>query len=438
MGKIEELEQMAATIKNETATGANTAERVGLAFEKAAEAIKQGAENATITLDSLNEFPSTTQEAINYVKNNGKNTQLSVIDRTFSVGVVRIFADAATQVLTEVFETRLTLQNDKFVKGHTYGAPVKYWRNYGLKQDYAQEKIKRGEWTKWAKCEDDTALSLYAHSKFLCEVYNGSQNGEPKSLAEVVAAVNSEYTNEFKRCYLVSFVDRATNERVLYHCSSPNMVSSISAWKLVGSSEHVVSGQDTPAILPFEDFVENVSPTAYSAASGEIVFDTRNNVFLCKTGSDYCPTWAGMEEYGAPTNEGVTPKEKVIYFHATKHEIYTWYEGVFQKLGSVPAGGGVDSRIRLVNHDTNDTTFVLTPNTMHVWGVVKNLTLSLAPNTNPNILAEYCFQFISPTNRATMFSISGVKWAGGEVPAIKAGKLYQGRIVNGVAVILEA
>lgn len=197
-------------------------------------------------------------------------------------------------------------------------------------------------------------------------------------------------------------------------------------------------GNSTPTILPFEDFVENVSPTAYSAASGEIVFDTRNNVFLCKTGSDYCPSWAGMEEYGTPTSEGVTPKEKVIYFHATKHEIYTWYEGVFQKLGSVPAGGGVDNRIRLVNHDTNDTTFVLTPNTMHVWGVVKNLTLSLAPNTNPNILAEYCFQFISPSNRATTFSISGVKWANGEVPTIKDGKLYQGRIANGIAVMLEA
>nr|DAF24772.1 MAG TPA: hypothetical protein [Caudoviricetes sp.] len=194
----------------------------------------------------------------------------------------------------------------------------------------------------------------------------------------------------------------------------------------------------TSSVLPFEDFVENVSPTAYSAISGEVVFDRHNNVFLCKNGSDYCPSWAGMEVYGTPTNEGVTPKEKVIYFHATKHEIYTWYEGVFQKLGGVPADGGVDSRIRLVNHDTNDTTFVLTPNTMHVWGVVKNLTLSLAPNTEPNIMAEYCFQFSAPTNKATTFSIAGIKWENGEVPTIKAGKLYQGRIVNGIAVILEA
>lgn len=194
----------------------------------------------------------------------------------------------------------------------------------------------------------------------------------------------------------------------------------------------------TPAILPFEDFVENVSQTSYSAVSGDVVFDRRNNIFLCKTGSDYCPSWAEMKEYGTPTSEGVTPKEKVIYFHATKHEIYTWYEGVFQKLGSVPAGGGVDNRIRLVNHDTNDTTFALTPNTMHVWGEVETLSLSLAPNTEPNILAEYDFQFTTPANKATMFSISGVKWANGELPTIKAGKLYQGRIANGIAVMLEA
>ena len=196
-------------------------------------------------------------------------------------------------------------------------------------------------------------------------------------------------------------------------------------------------GNSTPTILPFEDFVENVSHTAYSAASGDVVFDRRNNIFLCKTGSDYCPSWAGMEEYGTPTSEGVTPKEKVIYFHATKHEIYTWYEGVFQKLGSVPAGGGVDNRIRLVNHDTNDTTFVLTPNTMHVWGEVETLSLSLAPNTEPNILAEYDFQFTTPANKATEFQLQGVQWVDEVVPTILKGKTYQGSVVNGVAILIS-
>ena len=201
---------------------------------------------------------------------------------------------------------------------------------------------------------------------------------------------------------------------------------------IIPSSEN----NSTPAILPFEDFVENVSPTAYSAASEDIVFDTRNNVFLCKTGSDYCPSWAGMEEYGTPTSEGVTPKEKVIYFHATKHEIYTWYEGVFTQLSGGEAGG-VDTRVKLVNHGTADTTFALTPNTMHVWGEVETLSLSLAPNTEPNILAEYDFQFTTPANKATEFQLQGVQWVDEVVPTILKGKTYQGSVVNGVAILIN-
>lgn len=195
-------------------------------------------------------------------------------------------------------------------------------------------------------------------------------------------------------------------------------------------------GNSTPTILPFEDFVENVSHTAYSAASGDVVFDRRNNIFLCKTGSDYCPSWAGMEEYGTPTSEGVTPKEKVIYFHATKHEIYTWYEGVFTQLSGGEAGG-VDTRVKLVNHGTADTTFALTPNTMHVWGEVETLSLSLAPNTEPNIRAEYDFQFTTLANKATEFQLQGVQWVDEVVPTILKGKTYQGSVVNGVAILIS-
>lgn len=201
---------------------------------------------------------------------------------------------------------------------------------------------------------------------------------------------------------------------------------------IIPSSEN----NSNPAILPFEDFVENVSPTAYSAVSGDVVFDSQNNVFLCKTGRDYCPTWAGMEEYGTPTNEGVKPKEKVIYFHATKHEIYTWYEGVFTQLSGCEASGA-DTRVKLVHHGTADTTFALTPNTMHVWGEVERLRLTLAPNTEPNIRAEYDFQFTTPANKTTDFQLQGVQWYEGVVPTILKSKTYQGSVVNGVAILIS-
>ena len=99
---------------------------------------------------------------------------------------------------------------------------------------------------------------------------------------------------------------------------------------------------------------------------------------------------------------------------------------------------GDDGYLRQVTHGTTDTTFALTPNVMHVWGEVETLTLTLSPNTKEGALAEYCFQFTSPSSKATTLSISDVKWLNNEVPLIRAGKVYQGSIVNGVIVMMEA
>lgn len=99
---------------------------------------------------------------------------------------------------------------------------------------------------------------------------------------------------------------------------------------------------------------------------------------------------------------------------------------------------GRDGRIKLVHHGTADTTFALTPNTMHVWGEVESLNLSLASNPEQDILAEYCFQFTTPSGKATTLSISGVSWYDNYIPAIKAGKTYQGSILNSIIILGEA
>ena len=101
-----------------------------------------------------------------------------------------------------------------------------------------------------------------------------------------------------------------------------------------------------------------------------------------------------------------------------------------------PGAKGEDGRIALVNHGTSDTTFALTPNIMHVWGEVERLRLTLAPNTEPNIRAEYDFQFTTPADKATDFQLQGVQWQGEVVPTILKGKTYQGMVVNGFAVLI--
>lgn len=99
---------------------------------------------------------------------------------------------------------------------------------------------------------------------------------------------------------------------------------------------------------------------------------------------------------------------------------------------------GADGRLHMVNHGTSDTTFALTPNVMHVWGEVASLNLTIAPNTEQDVLAEYCFQFTSPAGTATVLTVTGVKWYGGFIPTVKAGKTYQASIVNGVIIMGEA
>ena len=96
---------------------------------------------------------------------------------------------------------------------------------------------------------------------------------------------------------------------------------------------------------------------------------------------------------------------------------------------------GADGRLRLQNHGTNDKVFALTPNVMHVWGEVDSLTLTLAPNTDTQFVAEYCFQFTCPAASGTQLTLpSSVKWSG-NVFAPKMGQTYQACIVNGLLLI---
>ena len=88
------------------------------------------------------------------------------------------------------------------------------------------------------------------------------------------------------------------------------------------------------------------------------------------------------------------------------------------------------------DHGTSDTTFAITPNTMHVWGEVASLTITLAPNYGTRAY-EYIFKFDSGDTATALSLPSDLKWNGGEAPAIEANKTYQISILNGLAVCVE-
>lgn len=87
----------------------------------------------------------------------------------------------------------------------------------------------------------------------------------------------------------------------------------------------------------------------------------------------------------------------------------------------------------LVSHGTADTTFELTPNTMHVWAEVSALTLTFGTEESGKV-NEYIFQFTSGATATTLSLPSSIVW-GNEEPLIpEAGKTYQVSIVNSFAI----
>jgi hypothetical protein len=116
------------------------------------------------------------------------------------------------------------------------------------------------------------------------------------------------------------------------------------------------------------------------------------------------------------------------------------YEGqeVEQLLDIVANGGagGGSSAYPQINHGTSDTTFTLTPNTLHVWDEVASLDLTLG-EPREGIVNEYIFQFSSGNVATTLTLPEGLKWVEGISPFVLANRCYQVSIVNGFVLMAE-
>lgn len=106
-------------------------------------------------------------------------------------------------------------------------------------------------------------------------------------------------------------------------------------------------------------------------------------------------------------------------------------------LKPTDAKAGKDGRFKRVVHESTDTTCTLTPNVRHVWGEVERLDLSLEEDTN-DYVNEYSFAFRCMPNAPTTLSVpASLAWAEGKVVTTKAGKRYEGSIIDNVIVLIE-
>lgn len=94
---------------------------------------------------------------------------------------------------------------------------------------------------------------------------------------------------------------------------------------------------------------------------------------------------------------------------------------------------GKADKVLVVNHGTSDTTYSVTPNTLHIWGTVASLTLTLATPTDNTIVNEYMIEFTSGTTATTLSLPSSVEWAEScGALSVEANKTYQISIVNNI------
>ena len=134
-------------------------------------------------------------------------------------------------------------------------------------------------------------------------------------------------------------------------------------------------------------------------------------------------------------NTSITDKLSTIkdgrsaYELAKEHGYVGTAEEWLASLKGIKGDKGDTGLLTLVNHGTADTTFTLTPNAMHVWGEVTQLTLTLGEPI-PNVVNEYVFEFQSSATPTNLSLPATLHWYKNYIPTIRAGKLYQVWIIK--------
>lgn len=122
----------------------------------------------------------------------------------------------------------------------------------------------------------------------------------------------------------------------------------------------------------------------------------------------------------------LSTNEKVYY---KSHAKATYMSDGRTVEDAIKAGGGGGGAIPVVDHGTEDTTFTLTPNVIHKWGLVDSLTLSI-PEDSEGIVSSYRVVFVADSTFVLSLS-SSIVWANDEAPDFSEdGMQYEINIVG--------
>lgn len=187
----------------------------------------------------------------------------------------------------------------------------------------------------------------------------------------------------------------------------------------------------------FEGFVDNVSlaGTFDKARSTKVYFDRIRKTFV---GKDNDGVYILLKDLESELERGVDVAPFILGGEILKDKIYKCKDKLYcwdEAANNLAQIGNDGSGLKIVMHNSDETTFVLTPDALHVWPEVEQLHLTFAA-AEDGYVGEYGFQFTCPEDKATTIELpAGIKWYGGRVVVPEAGKVYQASVVNNVIIM---
>ena len=101
------------------------------------------------------------------------------------------------------------------------------------------------------------------------------------------------------------------------------------------------------------------------------------------------------------TFDDLTEEQKAS-LKGDKGEALTFDDLTDEQKEQLKGEKGDTGYLRIVNHGTDDTTYTVPVNEMHVWGEVTQLNISFGANPDQTKVAAYAFKFTSGTTATTL------------------------------------
>ena len=468
MATIDEFKQKAETIANATQVGENTAQRVGGALQDAAELIddisrecretKKLAEGQKSKIDDLDGHTSALQGVIASEAGARENADKELGEQIKKETRAREKAD---EILSESILKGLTARFNGIIQSaeisHISVSNIDGVYYISSKKMFAGKSCNRyvNNWTGADMYLNDDRTAICKDKVYLLGAAVYVWNDAEQTIEEVSAKVRAliaaqggtistmQDTISTLQGLLTTLQQSVTSEANARDKADKELEKKIDD-KVKTVKEDARAESEMIGILAyakgaasFEGFVDNVSLAGNfdKLRDPKVYFDRMRKTFVCK---DINGVYILMKDVYGEENAAYSAafidgseifKDKV---YKCKDKLYCWDDAA----NNLVQMGNDGSGLKIVMHNSDEHTFVLTPDALHVWPEMEQLHLTLAA-AEDGYVGEYGFQFTCPEDKATNLMLPiGLEWPDKKEVFPKAGMTYRAVIFNNSIIML--